>query len=460
MLVAFTVLMCVGFVGIAFFIRSREVLQVQLKDRLRSTAAVAALQFEGEELDRFRTPEDMQSVEFGMFVEKLRRIRAEIPDVRFAYILRSTNDPMTVEFVADADNFGTLEELDRNGNGTVDDDEEASLPGDAYDVTEIPALQSEAFDHPTTDDDLTFDQWGTLISGYAPIRDARGKVHGVLGIDMRAEDYFKISYSIFSPVNLLFLLLVGVFIALWILRMGWRRQVAMLQRINHERTNLLRLTYHQLGGPLTILKWALEEMEEVKDNEQTCLEMLPQFRRSTKEGISRINGIVDALESAEQVELGLLQYRAEQAVFRSLLEQVVKDLESGFHSKQMKVAINCPQDLSFAFDKALIQTVMRKILENTVDYSDKGGQVTIHVECDHRRATIAISDTGCGIPKAELPHVTEKYTRGSNAGVHQPNGNGLSLYIVKGIVEGAGGSMAIDSTEGKGTTVTIVLPLQ
>ena len=57
-----------------------------------------------------------------------------------------------------------------------------------------------------------------------------------------------------------------------------------------------------------------------------------------------------------------------------------------------------------------------------------------------------------------MEHLFEKYLRASNAGTHKPDGNGLGLYIAKGIVESAGGRIWIESIEGRGTTVTFTLP--
>lgn len=76
-----------------------------------------------------------------------------------------------------------------NNNGLVEEDEEGSYPGDPYDISDIPAMQGPVFDGPTVDDDFTFDQWGMLITGYAPIRDASGKIIAVLGMDMVGNDY-------------------------------------------------------------------------------------------------------------------------------------------------------------------------------------------------------------------------------------------------------------------------------
>lgn len=456
---AFGVLAGVVIFGTMFFIRSREALEGQLKERLRSAAAAAALQFDAAEVASIRSPADIQSPAFREIVERLQRIRTDLPEIRFAYILRRTENPLQLMFVADADALSSEEELDKNGNGGVDPEEEASQPGDLYDTSEAPALQEEAFLHPSTDPEITLDQWGPLISGYAPIRDQSGQVIAVLGIDMRAEDYVAITHSIFSPINFLLLLLGGALVAGWILRAGWMRQIHLLERINRERTNLLRLTYHQLGGPLTILKWALELLRDVEGDEKACRETLPQFTQYTQEGITRLTSVIDALEGAERVELGVIQYQAELGPLRRVIERAVQEVQSRLAAHRIHVTIDCPDSLVFPCDRAQLLTVFRKLLDNAIDYSEPGGEVTLQVSSDRKRVHVSLRDHGCGIPAVDLLHIGEKYIRASNASIHQPNGNGLSLYVSKGIIESAGGKLTIKSTEGKGTTVSFHLPL-
>jgi signal transduction histidine kinase len=76
-----------------------------------------------------------------------------------------------------------------------------------------------------------------------------------------------------------------------------------------------------------------------------------------------------------------------------------------------------------------------------------------------KTAEFSIQDRGCGIPQKDLPRIFGEFTRASNATTFKADGNGLGLYIVKGIVEHAGGSIKIESKEGKGTTVTVRLPM-
>ena len=79
----------------------------------------------------------------------------------------------------------------------------------------------------------------------------------------------------------------------------------------------------------------------------------------------------------------------------------------------------------------------------------------------HRRqAVISVIDQGVGIPAGDLPRIFEKFYRGEKASEQKAAGSGMGLYIARGIVEAAGGKIHIESTEGKGTTISVSLPLK
>ena len=70
-----------------------------------------------------------------------------------------------------------------------------------------------------------------------------------------------------------------------------------------------------------------------------------------------------------------------------------------------------------------------------------------------------IEDHGCGIPRKDIERIFDEFTRGSNATKFKADGNGLGLYIVHGIVKRSGGTIRVKSEEGKGTKVTVRLPI-
>ncbi len=445
-------------IGTLFFLRARDIMEEQLKQRLENTAAAAALFIDGDALDTIHTRADKGKPEFYDIVQRLQSLRS-MQDVRFAYILRRTADPLTLTFVADADSLSTLEELDVNHDGFIEQSERASNPGDIYDVTDVPPLQGDAFNFPTSDSGFTYDQWGSLISGYAPIFRKNGTVAGTLGIDMKADQFLLLSQSAFSPFALLLVVFFGIVIAAAIVMLWEHRQILILNRINLERSGLLKLTFHQLGEPLTIMKWSLETLRE--DTESPELKKLVEDHVSCMdEGLGRLNSIIDTLQLAEKVDLNTLEYIPQSLSLKGLLDNAVNEWMSSAVRKKQTIDLLMDGDIIFPFDYTMLSLVMRQLLQNAVEYSPEGATITLRVVQAPDKVKIAVEDTGLGIPASDMEHLFEKYRRASNAAHIKPDGNGLGLYIAKGVVECAGGNIWVQSNEGKGTKVIFTLPIR
>ena len=456
-LVSAAVACAIVIAGTFVFVRSREAMEDQIRSRLSSTAAAAALHFDGEAIDMIRSASDVGSPDYNEVVRRLDQLRG-IEGIRFAYILRRTDDANILAFVADADAARSPVELDDNANGVIESDEEPGYPGDLYDISEIPALQHDAFGAPTADDEITYDQWGALISGYAPIRRDDGSVAAVLGVDMDAAEFSRLSESVFSP-GALVLLFIAALAASIVIGFAWeRRQVAVLSRINSERSGLLRLTFHQLGEPLTIMKWSLETLRD-EANSPEIKKLVQDHIVCMDEGLGRLNSIIDTLQLAEKVDLNTLEYLPVPGSLKELVDNAVNEWSSSLHKRKQRVHVFMDEDVTLPLDKTLLMLVFRQVLVNAIEYSDDGSEISIRVSKGRNGVEIAVQDEGCGIPPSDMVHLFEKYRRAGNAHLKKPDGNGLGLYIARGVIERAGGRMWVESELGKGTVVYFTLPI-
>jgi signal transduction histidine kinase len=106
-----------------------------------------------------------------------------------------------------------------------------------------------------------------------------------------------------------------------------------------------------------------------------------------------------------------------------------------------------------------MQQVLHNLIENAMRYTPPGGSVRVRLSTTSSEARIEVSDTGVGIPEADLPFVFERFFRSDRARRAYTGGSGLGLSIVRWIVEAHKGKVEIASTLDKGTTVTVRLPL-
>lgn len=454
-LISVAVFLVFIFAGAFFFYRGQVMMEAQLKDKLRSTAVAASMQFKAAEIVRIKDGDTVEkSPVLRDTAKKLQMIRESISSIRYAYIMARTDDPAFLKFVADADLALSDLDLDRNKNGVVDDDETASNPGDLYDWTAVsPALGQEAFLHPAVDEEIVYDQWGGTLSGYAPIRTNQGEVVGILGLDMSAEDYRNLSQSIFSPVAFLLMALAVLCVVSSTVIFLWKRRLESLERLEIERSGLMRLAFHQLGGPLTIISWSLQELEEDGPNsiQRTILNI--------HEGVKRLTNILKTLKDADLVHADKLEYKPEFASLTSVLKQVVENAGTRLALRKQKVRLFLEENITMNLDPKLIAGVADELLTNAIDFSKDGSEIIVRSKKDARSAIFEVQDFGCGIPKADLSRVFDEFTRGTNATKFKADGNGLGLYIVHGIIKRSGGTIDIRSREGEGTTVTVRLPI-
>ncbi len=446
--------------GYLLFARSEELMKNQLREHLRVTAAVGALHIDPALVAQVRGADDTDSPAFRRLLKQVQAVRAQDPLILYAYVMRKTQDPDTLAFVVDADSALTAAQLDENESGTVDDDEAPGLPGEEYDVSDdsfLP-LRTDGFSKPVTDEEITEDRWGSYISGYAPVFDADGKAVAILGIDMDAGNFFRLSRSVISPFILLLVILSGFIVAGYLLYMWNAHNVEALKKIDKERSGLLQLTFHQLGEPITIMQWSLETLSDNLTLQQ-LEHVVPEHIATMNEGLRRLNGIIDTLQFAEKIDLRSIEFNIAPTDLPSVLKDVSLKYKTILEASQQQLSIRCDEGVKVLADREYLRVLLSEVIGNAIAYSTKACTVDVRVHPVHRIIHIDIQDHGCGIPTADMPRLFEKYMRGKNAHLRKPDGNGLGLYICKGIADGMNGTIAVESIEDVGTKVSITLPM-
>lgn len=442
--------------GSFIHLRSEKVVAEQLHEHLLSIVSIAALTIDAKQVESIHGLNEDQTESYHSLVAQLKHIRTLIPHVRFAYIMRRTQNPMELSFVADADALSTIEELDTNKNGHVDADEEAGLPGDIYPVLDVPALQKDAFIHPLVEEEMLIDQWGSLLSAYAPILNEQGEAIAVLGIDIQADVFFDVTQNIFSMFAVVIVTFIGVLLAVYIVFVIHARHLESLQQLNTERTALLDLATHQLGMPLATFRWWLELLKE-RDHGKFCKR--DDVCDQLQEGIDRMDSIISSLHQAGSMQESTFVGVNEQCALPSVAKTVLMDMKKQLQLKKQTVQTHIEAHLPMIHMNAKIcNGMVRELLENASDYSPHHTVITMTVRAVRGGVELKVSDHGYGIPKQDLPHIFEQFKRGSNATKYKPVGNGLGLYIVQRIIQRSRGTIRVESTLDSGTTFTIFLP--
>ncbi len=458
-LVPIVVLAAAAALGLYFFTRGQAIMRQELKGHLRTTATIATLSIDPALVAAVRDERDMGGDAFRKLLAQVQAVRLGDDKILYAYVMRKTDDPAALAFVVDADSALTRAQLDRDGNGIVDEDEEPAVPGERYKVAgdAFSVLRIDAFREPSVDIEITQDKWGRYISGYAPVRDARGSVIAILGIDMDAAEFIAASQGIFSPIAVLLVMLSAIVLASYIYYMWHRRNYETRLQLESERTALLDLATHQLGMPLATFKWWLEILRDKDggkfcDKNGVCDEM--------QHGIDRMDMIIKSLHDANHLSKGTMDYRSESASLSQVIRESVEGMKPDLAKRNQVISFEDEGGLpQLHIDPKLIGGVISELIENARMYSPEGARIDIRLSRKRNAAVIDVIDTGYGIAPDEVAAVFEKFKRGRDAMKRKPVGNGLGLYIAKGIVEHAGGTIMLKSKLGQGTHIRITLPL-
>lgn len=175
----------------------------------------------------------------------------------------------------------------------------------------------------------------------------------------------------------------------------------------------------------------------------------------------RMEAQIDELQDAARLRAGHpLELRVEPVDLAALAEAAMAEarLAATGHTLRLEAPA---EGLVGRWDALRLRRVIDNLLSNALKYSD-GGEVAVAVREERRGygrwAMLAVRDEGVGIPASDLPHIFERYRRGSNVGRRRP-GAGIGLAGACQIVEQHGGTISVESEEGRGSTFTVALPL-
>lgn len=227
-------------------------------------------------------------------------------------------------------------------------------------------------------------------------------------------------------------------------------QLAISDKVKND---FISSVSHELRTPLTAIKGWGETLQ------MTTTQDTETIRRGMRVIISeteRLSQMVEELLDFSRLQSGNFKMnKSKMDVLAELGEAVLVYAE---RAKRDDIALqyNEPVMMPFVYgDKNRIKQVFINVIDNAIKYSDKGGLVTVAVESDDDYVTITVTDTGCGIAAADLPRVTEKFFKAN----HTRRGSGVGLAVANDIIVQHDGEMHLESIEGVGTTVKIMLPV-
>ena len=238
-----------------------------------------------------------------------------------------------------------------------------------------------------------------------------------------------------------------------------QESLGRLQRSFVEQREFLANAAHELKTPVAVLKSTLQSLLQRPRSSEEYRTGLQQ----SLEDIERLEHLLQwmlRLARAEQWAHGALRRDLELIDLNSNCEEAIERVGSLAQSRHSEIVLSRNGPLPLRADPEDLRLVWTNLLENAVRYSPEGSKVEVTLtQAAPNMALLTFKDHGVGIPADELPHIFERFYRGDPSRTRATGGFGLGLAMAKALIEAYGGTISAKSTPGKGTCLTVQLPL-
>lgn len=233
---------------------------------------------------------------------------------------------------------------------------------------------------------------------------------------------------------------------------------AMIARLECSFAEIRRFTAdasHELRTPLTVLRTEVE----VALRKQLSVPEHQQLLGNVLEELGRMSRLTDQLLTLSRRDAGVEQFLPVPLDLNGVVAGVVDAMQPLAESKGLRLRLEGNGPVQVVGDEGRLRQVFINLLDNALKYTPEGGTVTVRVGEQDSSATVAVEDTGSGIPPEHLPHVFDRFYRVDKARTRVEGGTGLGLSIAQSIVAAHGGRIDLTSTPGSGTTCIVQLPV-
>ncbi len=225
-----------------------------------------------------------------------------------------------------------------------------------------------------------------------------------------------------------------------------------LKSAENLKNDFISSVSHELRTPLTAIRgWAETAKMSVGYDEETVNKGLDVVIKESE----RLHSLVEELLDFSRMQSGRLSMNVEDFNLAEILDEAADMYRELAKKQKVDLAYVPPKyEISCHGDANRIKQVFINVIDNALKYNQPGGQILIEQHFEDSCVQISISDTGVGIAERDIDRVKEKFYKANK----QVRGSGIGLAVADEIIKQHNGLLLVNSTEGVGTTVTIVLP--
>lgn len=490
---------------------SLDALRTELRENLTRTATAAAVVIDADGHGQFHSPQQETGAAYQKAIRPLEQIRRAAGDIRFIYtcVLISNR----VHFVLDPTPPG---DADRDGT----DDKSHIMQ--AYDDPSPELVAALKSGRAMADHQPYKDAWGTFISGYAPLINSRGRIAGVVGVDLDAASYVQRLASMRQAawagtiVALALSLFAGIGHHHLQSRIDqFRRRIEQLnadleanvrertaqldtsnrklaqevaerrrsetaalearraaQAANRAKSEFLSTMTHELRTPMNgVVGMANVLLATPLDDDQA--ECVQTILGSGESLLGIVDNILDfSMLEGEEIGMEVTPYDP-----REIAESVVAMFADRARDKNLTIETRVATDLpgQLVSDARRVRQVLMNLVSNAIKFTETGG-ILVEVRVtdqpcgllsgapDCGKASLeyvffSVTDTGIGVPPEKRASIFDEFSQADSSASRKHGGIGLGLALCQRLVRLMGGEIGVGSEHGKGSTFWFTLPV-
>ncbi len=235
-----------------------------------------------------------------------------------------------------------------------------------------------------------------------------------------------------------------------------RKSEDELRELNAQKDKFFSIIAHDLRSPFnSIIGYSELLLEQVRMEDYDGIDKFAGIiTKSSKQAMDLLSNLLEWAYS----QTGKMAFDQEQIVLNTLIKKGLLLFDNIAAQKSITIKNDVPESLIIFADKSMISTVIRNLISNAIKFTREGGEVVVSARQNPEEVQVSVKDNGIGIAPGRAKQLFSFDTNISTPGTNKEKGTGLGLILCKEFIEKHGGSLWVESDEGKGSTFSFTLP--
>lgn len=229
------------------------------------------------------------------------------------------------------------------------------------------------------------------------------------------------------------------------------------QELENMKIDFVSMAAHELRTPMTSIRGYIDLLTHDENFKPT--ETIRQYISHIESSAVQLVGLMNNLLNVSRIERGALTLHRDKVDWVQVVQKSIGDQQFPAKTKSISLSYVGPTEGVYLFaDELAVSEIINNLVSNAINHVLQGGRVTVTVAQSGDKVITKVIDNGVGIPRQSLQYLFTKFYRARSILTSGSGGTGLGLFISRSIAEMHGGTITVESEEGKGATFTVVLP--